>query len=193
VDLVPHQLVCALQQLGRQDHDGRRAVADLGVLQLRQLHQDLQRGAGPLSDGGFDRAAPRRWWRAAAPGGVNLQPKRIGAHPGRRVLHLQQLEDGGTVVCDGHIAQLVHQHLRGATGMRDRAARAVGCEPWERRRRAHLVQADGPQRCLDDVGHGGDRHDVLRPDVLPRLPLALDLQPGSHEARHRAPGLERDA
>ena len=30
---------------------------------------------------------------------------------GSRVLHLQQLQDGGAVICDGHITNVVHQHL----------------------------------------------------------------------------------
>lgn len=34
-------------------------------------------------------------------------------HLGGGVLHLQQFEDGGAVIGDRHVANVVHQHLRG--------------------------------------------------------------------------------
>ena len=42
VNLVAHQVVGASQELAGEDHHRRRAVADLAVLQFRQLNQDLR-------------------------------------------------------------------------------------------------------------------------------------------------------
>ena len=41
VDLVADQVVSPLEQLAGEDHDGGGAVADLAVLELRELHEDL--------------------------------------------------------------------------------------------------------------------------------------------------------
>jgi hypothetical protein len=43
VDLLRHQLHRLLEELTREDHDGRRAVADLVVLSLRDLDHHLRR------------------------------------------------------------------------------------------------------------------------------------------------------
>jgi hypothetical protein len=41
VDLVLDQLVRALEKLGCEDHNGRRAVPNLLVLKVGELHEDL--------------------------------------------------------------------------------------------------------------------------------------------------------
>jgi hypothetical protein len=41
VDLVADQVVSPLEQLTGEDHDGGGAVADLAVLEFRELHEDL--------------------------------------------------------------------------------------------------------------------------------------------------------
>jgi len=67
VDPVAHEHVRALQQLGRDDDDRRRPVADLLVLQLGQLDQDL-RAPG---------AAGRLLRRAARPTAGPAPPARL--------------------------------------------------------------------------------------------------------------------
>mmetsp|Transcript_29986 Transcript_29986/g.81263 ORF Transcript_29986/g.81263 Transcript_29986/m.81263 type:complete len:572 (+) Transcript_29986:3-1718(+) len=107
VDVVLHELVRPLQQLGRDDHHGGRAVPHLCVLQVGQLHQ----------------------------------------HLGRGVFHLQLLQNGGPVVGDGDVTDVVDQHL---------------------------VQALRAQRGLQDVGEGRDSGDICRAHVRPALALAVD-------------------
>jgi hypothetical protein len=41
VDLVSHEVVRALQELAGEDDDGRGPVANLAVLELRELDEDL--------------------------------------------------------------------------------------------------------------------------------------------------------
>ena len=72
-------------------------------------------------------------------------------HPylGSRMFNFQELEDGCSVVSDGHISDVVHQHL---------------------------VQAHGSEGGLDDVGDGLSSHHVLRADVASGATLALNTQ-----------------
>ena len=65
------------------------------------------------------------------------------------MLDLEELEDGGAVVGDGDVADVVDEHL---------------VEP-------HRSQAG-----LDDVGDGGGGQDVLRPHIRACLPLAGEAE-----------------
>mmetsp|Transcript_61312 Transcript_61312/g.161124 ORF Transcript_61312/g.161124 Transcript_61312/m.161124 type:complete len:491 (-) Transcript_61312:36-1508(-) len=109
VDVVLDQLVRALQQLRRDDHHRGGAVADLRVLQVCQLHQNL--GGG--------------------------------------VLHLELLQDGGAVVGDRDVADVVHEHL---------------------------VQALRTQRRLQDIGESHDGRHILRSDISSARTISVEGQ-----------------
>jgi len=85
VNPVAHEHICALQQLGRDDDDGRRTVADLLVLQLGQLDQDL-RAPG---------AAGRLLRRALRPTAGPAPPARLRCCPILSVLCQGGRPDGG--------------------------------------------------------------------------------------------------
>ena len=78
--------------------------------------------------------------------------RQVHQDAGGRVLHLQRLEDGGAVVRDEDVADVVHEHL---------------------------VQPHGAQGALDDVGHGQGRGHVADADVLPGLALPVDELAGA--------------
>mmetsp|Transcript_36845 Transcript_36845/g.86037 ORF Transcript_36845/g.86037 Transcript_36845/m.86037 type:complete len:312 (-) Transcript_36845:113-1048(-) len=81
-----------------------------------------------------------------------LEVRELDEHLGGGVLHLQLLENGGTVVGNGHVADVVHEHL---------------------------IQTHGTQGGFYDVGHGGSRGDVGVADVHARLATSIEKQPGS--------------
>ena len=50
VDLVAHEIVRAAKELAGENHDGRRAVAHLAVLEIRELHENLRvEGSGGVA------------------------------------------------------------------------------------------------------------------------------------------------
>ena len=65
-----------------------------------------------------------------------LKSSQLDQNLGGGMLDLQELEDGGPVVGDGHIPDVVHQHL---------------------------VQADGAQAGLDNIGNAARCHHILGP------------------------------
>ena len=70
---------------------------------------------------------------------------------GSRVLHLQQLQNGGAVVCDGHVTNVVHQHLH------RKALTMLAAEP-DRVRQCLMPSQDvhkclGSTSCQVRVGH----------------------------------------
>ena len=83
--------------------------------------------------------------------GGPLKIRQYLTHPylGGRVFDFQKFEDGGSVVGDGDITDVVDQHL---------------------------VETDGSERRLDDVGDGLRRQNVLRSNVATGATLALDAQ-----------------
>mmetsp|Transcript_7514 Transcript_7514/g.21450 ORF Transcript_7514/g.21450 Transcript_7514/m.21450 type:complete len:226 (+) Transcript_7514:1107-1784(+) len=120
VNVVLDQLVRTLQQLGCDDDDGRRAIADLAVLEVGQLDQNLR----------------------------------------RRMLDLELFEDRSAVVGNGHVADVVHEHL---------------------------VQALRPKRGLQDVRQRHDGGDIRAPHIGAALALPLQSQAKvRHGARRRA-------
>ena len=83
----------------------------------------------------------------AVPDLVVLELGQIDQDAGGRMLHLELAQDGGAVVGDEDVADVVDEHL---------------------------VEADGSQGGLDDVGHGeGGRH-VADADVLAGLALPIE-------------------
>jgi len=133
MDLVADQLIGTLQKLGGNYDHRCRAVADLLVLQLRQLHQDLLQTCYVLSEHTTVPSAMRlvecKTERQASAGATLMN-----ADLGRRLLDLEQPEDGGAIVCDRDIADIIHKHL---------------------------VQALRPQGCFDNICNGCDGRHVL--------------------------------
>lgn len=252
VNPVAHEHICALQQLGRDDDDGRRTVADLLVLQLGQLDQDLRapgaagrllrralrptagpapparlrccpilsvlcQGGRPDGGGGAGAGSVRPEadgvGRARSPtphvpatlkrldfaGDVfcankRPPPRSVGdAHLCGWVFHLQQPQDGRTIVGDGDVPDVINQHL----GHRSASEALTGFRSplWRKHVRlmrrqlaACLVQADWSQRALHYVCYRRHSGHILRPDVLPRRALALQLQRRPAAAQHAPAG-----
>jgi hypothetical protein len=104
------------------------------------------------------------------------------------VLNLQQLQDGGAVVGDRHVADIVDQHLRDGAGggiviSAGRIARrapacavGTGMRACAARDQARLVEPDRAQAGLQDVGHRQDGRAVLRAHIRPADPFPVDLE-----------------
>lgn len=105
------------------------------------------------------------------------------------VLNFQLPEDGSTVVGNGDVADVVHQHLSsqgkssGTSKVRANSiesdAHMILMDTAATTHRAYLVQAYWAQRRLDNVCNGSDCHDILGAHVLSTDSLSLYLKPRS--------------
>ena len=90
-----------------------------------------------------------------------LELGQIDQDAGGGMLHLELAEDGGAVVGDEDVADVVDEHL---------------------------VEADGSQGRLDDVGHGEGGRYVADANILTGLALAIEELDGIYEERRRRGG-----
>ena len=139
--------VTNLDQLGGQDDDRCGAVANLLVLQVRELDENLgPRRCEASAEGQSEiRVSPRKLFTNAhlqqshRQHNCTLRGKLWCTNPAGRVLDIELSENRGAVVGDDHLAGVVDEHL---------------------------IEADRTERRLDNVGHCGyGQHCAWRSEV----------------------------